>query len=117
VATIVTTGFGVETVGGNRTLWIETRVDTQTVSGGNVMTSAYSSPPVISKTFVVGDAFGAFGTTYQVIATIAAIGDKAFRMNDRSTAAPALAPLGPPASFSLADGIPFPGRSGVVLVT
>jgi hypothetical protein len=117
VATIVTTGFGAERVGGIRTLWIETRVDTQTVSGGNVMTSSFSSPPVISKTYIVGDAFGPFGTTYQVVATVAAIGDKAFRMNDRSTASPSLAPMGPPASFSLADGLPFPTRSGIVLVT
>lgn len=114
--TSVTTGFGAESVGGKRTLWIETRVEAQSVSGGVVMTSTNAAPPVISKTYVVGDAFGPFGSSYQVIATVAAIGDKAFRMNDRAADSLGVAPAGPPPTFSLTDGLPFAGRLGAVLV-
>jgi hypothetical protein len=114
--TSVTTGFGVESVGGTRTLWIETRVEAQSVSGGVVMTSTNAAPPVISKTYVVGNSFGPFGSSYEVIATVAAIGDKAFRMNDRAADSLGVAPAGPPSTFSLTDGLPFAGRQGTVLV-
>jgi hypothetical protein len=114
--TSVTTGFGFESVGGKRTLWIETRVDAQTVSGGVVMTTTNSAPPVISKTYVVGDSFGTFGASYEVIATVAAIGDKAFRMNDRAADSLGVAPAGPPSTFSLTDGLPFAARPGTVLI-
>lgn len=114
--TSVTTGFGAESVAGKRTLWIETRVDSQTVSGGGVMTTTNSAPPVVSKTYVVGDAFGPFGSAYEVIATVAAIGDKAFRMNDRAADSLGVAPNGPPSTFSLTDGLPFAARPGTVLV-
>ncbi|HEY5094196.1 MAG TPA: hypothetical protein VII69_03660 [Candidatus Eremiobacteraceae bacterium] len=114
--TSVTTGFGAESVGGKRTLWIETRVEAQSVSGGVVMTSTNAAPPVISKTYIVGDAFGPFGSSYQVIATVAAIGDKAFRMNDRAADSLGVAPAGPPSTFSLTDGLPFAARLGTVLV-
>jgi len=115
--TSVTTGFGAESVGGKRTLWIETRVDAQMVSGGGVMTAANPAPPVVSKTYIVGDAFGPFSATYEVVATVAAIGDKAFRMNDRTADALGVAPSGPPSTYSLADGLPFPTRLGTVLIS
>jgi hypothetical protein len=115
--TSVTTGFGAESVGGKRTLWIETRVDAQMVSGGGVMTSANPAPPVVSKTYIVGDAFGPFSATYQVVATVAAIGDKAFRMNDSAANVPGVGVSGPPPTYSLADGLPFPTRLGTVLIT
>jgi hypothetical protein len=114
--TSVTTGFGAESVGGKRTLWIETRVEAQSVSGGVVMTSTNAAPPVISKTYIVGDSFGPFGSSYQVIATVAAIGDKAFRMNDRAADSLGVAPAGPPSTFSLTDGLPFAARLGTVIV-
>jgi hypothetical protein len=114
--TTITTGFGAESVGGSRTLWIETRVDSQTVSGGGVMTSANPAPPVISKTYIVGDSFGPYSSSYQVIATVAAIGDKAFRMNDRTADSLGVAPSGPPPTYSLADGLPFATRQGTVLI-
>jgi hypothetical protein len=115
--TSVTTGFGAESVGGQRTLWIETRVDAQMVSGGGVMTSANPAPPVVSKTYIVGDSFGPFSANYQVVATVAAIGDKAFRMNDRAADVPGVGVSGPPPTYSLADGLPFPTRLGTVLIT
>jgi hypothetical protein len=114
--TTVTTGFGVESVGGEPTLWIETRVDAQTVSGGGVMTSANPAPSVVSKTYIVGDAFGPFPSTYEVIATVAAIGDKAFRMNDRASDFVGVGPTSPPPTYSLADGLPFAMREGTVLI-
>ncbi|HKW45469.1 MAG TPA: hypothetical protein VJN22_07415 [Candidatus Eremiobacteraceae bacterium] len=114
--TTITTGFGAETVAGNRTLWIETRVDAQMVSGAGVMTSTNPAPPVISKTYIVGDAFGPFSASYQVIATVAAIGDKAFRMNDRSADSLGVGPSTPAPLYSLTDGLPFATRQGTVLI-
>jgi hypothetical protein len=114
--TTVTTGFGAESVGGRRTLWIETRVDAQTVSGGGVMTSTNPAPSVVSKTYVVGDSFGPFPSSYEVIATVAAIGDKAFRMNDRASDFVGVGPTSPPPTYSLADGLPFATRLGTVLI-
>jgi hypothetical protein len=114
--TTVTTGFGMESVGGKSTLWIETRVDAQTVSGAGVMTSTNPAPSVVSKTYVVGDAFGPFPATYEVIATVAAIGDKAFRMNDRASDFIGVGPTSPPPTYSLADGLPFATRQGTVLI-
>jgi hypothetical protein len=114
--TTITTGFGEESVGGKPTLWIETRVDAETVSGGGVMTSTNPAPSVVSKTYVVGDAFGPFPASYQVIATIAAIGDKAFRMNDRASDFVGVGPTSAPPTYSLADGLPFATRQGTVLI-
>jgi hypothetical protein len=114
--TTVTTGFGVESVGGKRTLWIETRVDAQTVSGGGVMTSVNPAPSIVSKTYVVGDTFGPFPSSYEVIATVAAIGDKAFRMNDRASDFVGIGPTSPAPTYSLADGLPFASRQGTVLI-
>jgi hypothetical protein len=114
--TTVTTGFGVESVGGKRTLWIETRVEAQTVSGGGIMTSANPAPSVVSKTYVVGDSFGSFAYSYEVIATVAAIGDKAFRLNDSASAFAGVGPTSPQPTYSLADGLPFAMRQGTVLI-
>jgi hypothetical protein len=114
--TTVTTGFGVESGAGKPTLWIETRVDAETVSGGGVMTSTNPAPSVVSKTYVAGDAFGPFPSSYEVIATVAAIGDKAFRMNDRASDFVGIGPTNAPPTYSLADGLPFATRQGTVLI-
>ncbi|HLJ84569.1 MAG TPA: hypothetical protein VKT51_10390 [Candidatus Eremiobacteraceae bacterium] len=116
VASVVTTGFGVEDVAGKPTLWIETRVDSQPVTGLGSMQSGDIAPPIVLKTYVGGDAFGPFGAQYDVIASVAGIGDRAFRLSDRTAGYPTLSTGQAPApTFSLSDGTPFAQSAGTVI--
>jgi hypothetical protein len=116
VASVVTTGFGVEEVAGKQTLWIETRVDSQPVSGLGSMQAGDIAPPIVLKTYVGGDAFGPFEAQYDVIASVAGIGDRSFRLSDRTAGYPTLS-SGPSTAptFSLADGTPFARSTGSVI--
>jgi hypothetical protein len=116
VASVVTTGFGVETVAGKQTLWIETRVDSQPVSGLGSMQAGDIAQPIVLKTYVGGDAFGAFGAQYDVVASVAGIGDRSFRLSDRTAGYPTLSSGAAPApTYSLADGMPFALSTGTVM--
>ena len=114
VSSVVTTGFGAEDVAGTRTLWIETSVKTLPVSGLGLMQSGDFAAPVILKTYVTGVAFGPFGAKYGVIASVASIGDKAFRLSDRFAGYPTRASGSEAPTFSLADGTPFAQSAGAV---
>ena len=116
VSSVVTTGFGVEEVAGKQTLWIETRVDSQPVFGLGSMQAGDIAPPIVLKTYVSGDSFGPFGAQYDVIASIAGIGDRSFRLSDRTAGYPTLSSgPAPTPSFSLADGTPFAQSTGTVI--
>ncbi len=116
VSTVVTTGFGEESVSGNPTLWIETCVESQPVTGLSSMQAGDIAPPVVLKTYVSGTSFGPFGMEYNVIASVASIGDKAFRLSDTLPGYPTLASGAPP-TYSLADGTPFAHTLGTVMVS
>jgi hypothetical protein len=116
VASVVTTGFGEETVAGKPTLWIETRVDSQPVTGLGSMQAGDIAPPIVLKTYVGGDAFGPFGAQYNVIASVAGIGNRSFRLSDSTAAYPTLSSgPGPAPTYSLADGMPFARSAGTVI--
>lgn len=115
VSSVETIGFGAEDVAQVRTLWIETSVETQPVIGLGSMQAADIAPPVVLKTYVSGASFGPFGAQYDVIASVADIGDKSFRLSDRFAGYPTLSPGSQPPTFSLADGVPFARSLGSVV--
>ena len=99
-----TIGFGSENVTGHRTLYIETHVNAQAVTGLPAGSTVGIGTDAVLKTYIAGDGFGDLAHSYAVLTTALKVGDFEYE----------IAPGAGESYSALSGAVYYAPRSGVV---